>query len=257
VAGELLAEAKDLHIWLNVGPATYASHRRSVPANMNFKTLQRTVPQWKQRAGSVFSGQFDDGIGYILIGSWSAQQEGLLEAALAALRDLADAPGLIVDVRANSGGDETLARKFAGRFVTSSKVYAKNVNRDSATPEGFAGPFERVLKPNRDGKTYAGKVAVLTGPQNMSSCEAFLLMMKQVRRAKLVGEKSYGSSGNPKPFELGNGVTVYIPSWRAMRRDGTCFEGEGIAPDIPVKAEPDDFRTVDPVLNAALEYLRG
>jgi hypothetical protein len=256
-AGELLAEAEDLHLWLKVGPATFASHQRAVPVNMNFKTLQRIVPEWKQHARSVFSGKFDDGIGYILIGTWSSKQDGLLAAALTALEELADAPGLVIDMRANSGGDETLAQQFAGRFVTSSKVYAKHVNRDPSAPEGFSAPFERVLKPNRKGKRYLGKVAVLTGPQNMSSCEAFLLMMKQVRGARLIGEASYGSSGNPKPFDLGNGVTVFIPSWRAMRPDGSCFEGEGIAPDIRVKAEPDDFRNDDPVLKAALDYLRS
>ncbi len=255
-AGKLLADAKDLHIWLTVGPASFASHRRAVPANMNFQTLARIVPNWTQRSNSVYSGRFDNGVGYILITTWSTERE-VLGAALAALDDLIDAPGLIVDVRANSGGDEGAAQQFAGRFVTAPKVYARNLNCDPDKPGRFLGPYDRVLEPNRRGKAFGGNVAVLTGPQNMSSCEAFLLMMKQVPRCKLVGERSYGSSGNPRPFELGNGVTVYLPRWQAMRPDGTCFEGEGIEPDVVIETRPEDFRAKDPVLDAGLAHVGG
>ena len=90
------------------------------------------------------------------------------------------------------------------------------------------------------------------GPANMSSCEAFLLMMKQVSDCKLVGAASYGSSGNPKPVDLGNGVTVYLPSWKALRPDGTCFEGQGLDPDFIVNVTPAELETADPVLQAAL-----
>jgi carboxyl-terminal processing protease len=95
------------------------------------------------------------------------------------------------------------------------------------------------------------------GVGNMSSCEAFLMMMKRVPDCTLVGSKSYGSSGNPKPHGLSNGVTVYLPSWKSMLPDGTEFEGKGIEPDVHVETTPDDFREKDPVLEAALEILRG
>ena len=90
----------------------------------------------------------------------------------------------------------------------------------------------------------------------MSSCEAFLLMMKQVPGCKLVGERSYGSSGNPKPTDLGNGVTVFLSSWKAMRPDGTCFERKGIAPDFPVETTGTELLSRDPVLETALKLLR-
>jgi hypothetical protein len=47
---------------------------------------------------------------------------------------------------------------------------------------------------------------------------AICLMTKQVPGCKLVGGKSYGSSGNPKPTDLGNEVTVFLPSWKADSR---------------------------------------
>lgn len=91
----------------------------------------------------------------------------------------------------------------------------------------------------------------------MSSCESFLLMMKQVPNCKLIGEKSYGSSGNPKPYDLGNGVTVWLPSWKDLGPDGVCLEGQGIEPDIVVRASAQDLRVRDPVLEAAVRWINS
>ena len=81
-------------------------------------------------------------------------------------------------------------------------------------------------------------------------------MMKQAEDATLIGQTSYGSSGNPKPYELSNDVTILLPSWKAMRPDGTTFEGEGISPDIEVAADADDLTARDPILEAALDHLQ-
>ena len=55
---------------------------------------------------------------------------------------------------------------------------------------------------------------------------------------------------------FGGSVVAVLPSWQALRPDGTCFEGEGIAPDIRVAATPADLATRDPILERALEVLR-
>ena len=120
----------------------------------------------------------------------------------------------------------------------------------------FRPLHDRVLVPNPERTTFKGKVAVLMGPKNMSSCESFLLMMKHVPGCKLVGGKSYGSSGNPKPQNLPNGVTVHLPSWKDMLPDGTLLEGKGIAPDIAVKLRKRDLEENDLVLQRALLLLR-
>ena len=73
---------------------------------------------------------------------------------------------------------------------------------------------------------------------------------------KLIDATSYGSSGNPKPTDLGNGVTVYLPSWKDLRPDGTCLEGQGITPDIPITVTSVALESTDPVLQAALTLLR-
>ena len=97
-------------------------------------------------------------------------------------------------------------------------------------------------------------MVTLMGPANLSSNEAFLLMMRAAG-SKLIGQRSAGSSGNPQPHELGNGVTVFLPSWKAMLLDGSPLEGVGVAPDVEVATKPADFEKEDPVLRAAVAEL--
>jgi hypothetical protein len=255
-AGELLANAKDMHIWLDAGGQTTYPFRRDITRNYNLAVLEKTVPGFRRVNDAICTGRFEDGIGYILIQSWATNHAESLKAAFAALAEFSDAPGLIVDVRPNGGGDEPSAQQFAGCFIDKPALYAKHVYRQADQPGGFGELRERTLQPSRDRPKYRGKVIVLMGQANMSSCEAFLLMMKQVPGCKLIGSTSYGSSGNPKPTDLGNGVTVYLPSWKAMLPDGTCFEGKGIKPDIPIQATPLVLEKADPVLQAALTLLR-
>jgi hypothetical protein len=255
-ARELLAQAKDMHIWIEVDGKEIHPYKRNVARNYDLAVLNKVVPGFRKLSGAVYAGRFEDGVGYILIDSWSRDRAEALEQAYAAIWEFSDAPGLIVDVRPNGGGAEPLAQEFAGCFIDKPVVYAKHVYRSVNAPGGFDEPHDRVLEPNKYRPKYRGKVAVLMGPANMSSCESFLMMMKQVPGCKLIGSASYGSSGNPKPTDLGNGVTVYLPSWKDLRLDGTCLEGQGITPDIPITVVPAALETTDPVLQAALTLLR-
>lgn len=256
-AAQLLAHVQDMHIWLEVNGRTVHPFKRNIERNYNLSVLEKAVPRFRKRSATVYAGMFNDGIGYVLISTWGRDQAKALEQAYVVLRAFSRFPGLIVDVRPNGGGAEPLAQEFAGCFIDKPVLYAKHVYRSAEAPGGFDTPHERVLQPNKARPQYRGKVAVLMGQANMSSCEAFLLMMKQVPRCKLIGARSYGSSGNPKPTDLGNGVTALLPSWKALTPEGTCFEGKGIVPDIAVKATQTQLQSHDPVIEAALKWLRS
>jgi hypothetical protein len=235
-AAKLLAQAKDIHLTVKVDDVLLATHRRAVPPNCDVKTLRRLVPNWKKLSPRVVCGRWEDDIGYLLIATWERSHAEALEAVYVALDELSDTKALIVDVRLNAGGDERLAAAFAGCFADRPRVYAKHMYRVPQMPDGFNGPFERTLQPTRGRPAYRGKVAVLMGRHNMSSAEAFLLMMRAVPGCVLVGEASYGSSGNPQPHGLPNGVIVNVPSWKALTAEGQVFEGKGLKPEVEVKA---------------------
>jgi hypothetical protein len=255
IAGQLLAAAKDKHIWLKVEDKQIPAYMNPSIPNANFKLLPQLVPAFQKQGRLVCTGRFPDGIGYILINSWSGSDKDF-DPLYVALKEMANAPGLIVDVRGNSGGSETIAQKFAGCFLDKPALYSKHQYIEPDEPGSFGSLRSRYVMPNEDGPKYRGKVAVLIGPVVISSCESFVLMMKQVPGCKLIGQTTQGSSGNPKPHDLDNGVEVYLPSWKDFLPDGTCIEGKGIDPDIAIEATPDKITTNDPVIDAALKELR-
>jgi len=128
-AAELLAYAEDMHIRVKVDDETVGGFKRSITRNYNIEVLEKTVPGWQRRSDAVFTGRFKDGVGYILIDSWSRSHAEALEQAYVAIWEFAEAPGLIIDVRSNGGGAEPLAQKFAGCFIGEPKIYAQQLER--------------------------------------------------------------------------------------------------------------------------------
>jgi hypothetical protein len=253
----LLEKAGDLHVTVRVGDMLLGTARRTVSPNCDRARLPSIVPRWKKQSEAVCTGRFEDDIGYVAVTTWAAEDPKGLAPLYAALDEFADVKGLVVDVRLNSGGDESLARDFASCFVPAPAVYSRNVYRDPSSPDGFTKPLDRTVEPRKDRAPFKGRIAVLMGIENMSSCESFLLMMKQSPSCRTFGERSYGSSGNPKPHDLGNGVKVFLSSWKDLLPDGSLLEGVGIAPDEEVKAGREDFASGDPVLEAGLAWLRS
>ncbi len=253
-ASSLIAPAKDLHFYFKAGSQYFAPPLPAIARNYDRKSLEKEVPGFSPRGDSIFAGKFDDGITYLMISTWENERARGLEEAYKVLADADASKGLIVDVRPNGGGNENLAANFAGCFIDAPKLYSRHEIRSGGK---FQPARDRKVGPNRAKPGYRGKVVVLMGPNNVSSCESFLMMMKQVPGCLLVGERSRGSSGNPQPIDLGNGVTALVPSWRDLLPDGTCLEGVGIAPDVEVRADPKVFAEKDPVLQAALKKLRG
>lgn len=253
-AVRLLAPARDIHLWLGVDGQVIPTYRRCVRRNIVPSLLPKLVPHLRRHNAVVVSGRFHDGIVYLCLRSWPAAAQRLLQPAYRVLGEaIVSGRPLIIDVRANSGGSEPLAARFAGRFVNRPVCYARHLTRRAGT---FIGPIERWLKPNKARPRYQGQIAVLIGPGTVSSCESFVLMMKQVSGCKLIGQPTAGASGNPKPADLGNGVVVYVPSWLDLALDGTCLEGQGVPPDMEVTTAAEEHGEKDPVLTAALRWLR-
>ncbi len=298
----LLANARDLHVSVAVGAIQIATHRREALLTMRPDRMTELVPGWRDVGGGIAIGRFDDGILYLECASWmpprrstldpngdagrsdrpAPEDAAFLAPLLAAIDGLERPARVIIDVRRNGGGDERLARLVAARFLPAGGagvVYARN----RIGPRGAEGEpplLDRILEPMHGAATHNGQpigfdgdVAVLMGPTNMSACESFLLMMRATGRARLFGERSGGSSGNPKPHDLGNGVTVLLSSWRDYTPAGELIEGVGIAPDEsvrfheagrgashplpgPPEAEGNRPSEPDPVLAAALRWLR-
>lgn len=278
-AGRVLGAAQDPHISLGVNDARFGSVQRSITPNFDPRKLGPTIGELKQLNSISATGVINPGtpraIGYILIGSWPGDGS-LLRPAHDELTTMINVgvARIIVDVRSNGGGDELTARAFAARFTQGRSVYSRNRIRDNSRPGGWLGPYERAVQPIQEEAKenphaaqviadagaaalplFRGRIVVLQGSACMSSNESFLLMMRHGGHAVLMGETSAGSSGNPRPHELGNGVTLVLPSWEDMEPNGHIVEGRGIEPHEKVAFDPQAEK--DTVIETAVKWFEA
>jgi C-terminal processing protease CtpA/Prc len=232
---------------------------REYEPNWSPDAIARLVPGVREIGDGVWSGRIGDGdgaLGYLQIRTLRNESAGALAQVPDVLDELRACRGLVLDLRMNGGGNEALAWPIAAWFVDGQPVYAQTRTRDPDTGRWTVADKRRVAG-NRPPKRFAGKVAVLIGPQVLSSAEAFALMMRQAENATTIGARTGGSSGNPQAHGLPNGLRVFLPSWQACDADGVCFEGKGIAADIEVAVSREDLAAErDPVLHKAIELLR-
>ncbi|MGH8019113.1 MAG: S41 family peptidase [Opitutaceae bacterium] len=262
VAADVLAGARDVHLWLWVEGRKVETYTLDRTGNRDEALLRVSVPNVEVLSDSVCLAMIArEGlppVGYISISGWPADPVSI-EPAIEFVSGLAarGVERLVIDVRGNEGGAEATARRFASHLLREQTIYARHRFRDRRAPDGWGRWRNRVIAPaapSGDGaRRFEGQVVVLFGPRSLSATESFLLMMRHGARAVLIGETSGGSSGNPKPFDLGNGVVAYIPMWEIRCPDGSLLEGRGVAPDLGVRWKPQSGSSGDPMVEAALD----
>ncbi|MCA9256028.1 MAG: hypothetical protein KDA33_10345, partial [Phycisphaerales bacterium] len=251
---ELLSVADDPLIWLTYDGAYTRTCRRGIEPNFNYKTAEKTIGKLTRRSQYVYSARTDDGIGYVLIYSWEGATDETTSLFDQVLALMEDTRALIIDVRPNEGGIPETAISVAGWFVQDETVVLKTIFRDARRPSGMTPPFERKVSPRDATKRYENRVAILMGAKTMASSEWFVLAAKAGRRVRTFGAKTRGASGGGYCSQLPNAVQFCVARSRDVLPDGSSMDG--ITPDIPVEAKDEDFKTSDPVLEAALAALR-
>jgi carboxyl-terminal processing protease len=192
-----------------------------------------------------------DGIPYISINGWNSSSIRTPDFD-AAFERFRSAPKLILDVRANGGGNDQLALEIAGRFARTSVVFGSVKFRNGPSHSDFGPLMTRVLNP-RGPWQYEGSVLLLIGRRCLSSNESFIEAMRQLPNVTLVGDRTGGSTGNPGSFPLALGWSYTVSRWIEYTADNQVIEDVGIAPDVFVPATASDFmQGRDPVLDWAL-----
>ena len=189
-------------------------------------------------------------------------------AAIAAVKANAGARLILFDVRNNGGGNtpakllETIMdRPYAGTIVNTPITIAGSDAQSSFNPD--AGPPPRIMLrygPERTqpvDEAIKGPMAVLMDGGCGSACEDFVIRFQSGKRGPLLGEASFGSTGQP--------YFVNFPQWKMSMRfstkreylpDGSTFEGVGVTPDIAVPQRIADLTAKgDPWLERAIDLL--
>ncbi|WP_417383705.1 S41 family peptidase [Gimesia sp.] len=253
ILSEMLAHLKDLHVYVQVEGTYVKGFNRERDFNASPAAAAHLIGKINQIKGMRW-GRTQDEIGYIAVDSLSNQ--ALLNEFETVLKQMRGTRGLILDIRANGGGAEPLAQKLAGYFLDQPCLYATHQYRSGTKHDDLGSMQKRRLTPSQDWY-YRGPVIVLQGEKTMSSAEAFALMLAECPTVTTMGDRTAGSSGNPRRIDAGAEIIVNLPRWIAYDAAGKPFETVGVQPDIRVKTTPADFtKSSDPVLSAALQRLR-
>lgn len=253
ILNEMLKHLKDLHVYVKVDGNYVQGFNRERFFNASPAAAAHLLGSFNRRKGLRW-GQTKDGIGYIAVDN--LVNESLPRDFETVLQEMKGTRGLILDLRANGGGSEPLGAKLAGFFVDRPRVYAMHQYRNGDQHSDLGARQKRTFAPNKNWY-YRGPVIVLQGEKTMSSAEALVLMLAQCPNVTTIGDRTAGSSGNPRQLNAGAGIIVNLPRWIALNVNAKPIDSVGVQPDVKVKATRDDFtKTKDPILKSALKQLR-
>jgi hypothetical protein len=151
------------------------------------------------------------------------------EKYAAAMDKLADTDGLIMDLRDNRGGGPDGVALLISYFVDERTRLNDLWQRDTGITR------QQWTENKLDGKRYGGKkpVVILAGPDTMSAGEDFVYTMQALKRATVIGERTWGGAHPARPYRLGDHFVAVIPDARTISPiTHANWEGVGVIPDI-------------------------
>jgi hypothetical protein len=230
----LLAALRDPHVWVDApGQARIVPWNQVPKPNFDVAQVLKRLRSYRQVIRNVIAGRTREGYGYLALGTMqgSDAQRAAVESAW---QGLFDAPAIVLDLRVDSGGQETWGQRLCGCLTRTPVVYARQLRRSGPRPGDLAPAGTRRLMPRVDA-AYRGPVVALVGPGCISSGEGMAMMLKALPDVPLVGLPTRGASGNPEAVPLPNGVDVWYSRWVSLLPDGTSIERHGVPPDVVVR----------------------
>lgn len=244
-------------------PGASAPQEITLEPQMEIDSLFRALPYLSEDELTLpVQGEVLDrsGLGYINIATFAADYNLMADLWKHYIDAMIEneVPGLILDLRLNSGGNSGMAMDFAGYFFEQEVILSRDYSYNELIGAWEAEDIPRRLRPGP--AFYDGSIAVLVSPFCVSACEGFSDAMARDGRAIIVGH--YPSAGAFGGVGLGqvklpDDLSMQFPTSRSETLDGELLiEGTGVEPDITVPVtEASVLGLEDPVLNAAIEAL--
>lgn len=153
--------------------------------------------------------------------------------------------GIILDLRNNPGGYLQDAVDIAGEFMPANSVAVIQATGETQVP----------LKVDREGKLINVKVVVLVNGGSASASEILAGALRDNKKIKLIGEKTFGKGTIQEPQELDGGAGLHITIAKWLTPNGTWVHDKGLEPDDKVEDNVDTEE--DEQLLEAVKVLSG
>ena len=188
----------------------------------NNKKILKKIKRKEIKIKNVKSSIIDNHIGYIQIISFMGGTTP--NEFIEALENTKDTDSIIIDLRGNTGGLLDNAVFIANMFIQQGEI-VEIIYRD-----GYKKSINAKSNPNLLNKP----VVVLVNGASASASEILSGALKDYKKAKLVGKKTFGKGLVQKIVPLPNKTGVNITIARYLTPNGTDINKLGIKPDIEV-----------------------
>lgn len=224
VTRDLRATNGDLHLGLRFSPTPPATGR---PAGDPFGDAAR------QNFGFGRAEILEGNVGYLEMTGFIGAS-GYQDVVVDALRFLSRTDALIIDLRRNGGGSGEMTHFMFSHFLGATPVPTIRVQSRSS-PEGTVRQsLASVPGPRRPDVP----LFLLTSQRTASAAEEFSFVLKNQRRATLVGTRTAGAGHMVASRPIGHGFTLSVSITRVSDpTTGREWEQVGVQPDVPVPAE--------------------
>ncbi|HJT17118.1 MAG TPA: S41 family peptidase [Thermoanaerobaculia bacterium] len=213
---DINAIAHDKHLRVAVAsPKTPAAQHSVADPDHGFRTVE-VLP---------------DNIGYLELTKFERPDAAVTEKAAAAFARLKDVDALIIDLRANGGGNPAMVALVSAYVLDRPTLLAEMHHRESEAEPIWSAP--RPANALRHGVP----LFLLTSHDTFSAGEGFAFLLQHLGRAKVVGDQTAGAAHAGRAYSLPCGFEADIPNTSVVL-PGTHadWEGRGVIPDVAVPA---------------------
>lgn len=133
--------------------------------------------------------------------------------------------GVILDLRNNPGGYLQGSVFIGSEFLDKGIIVQQDRGSDG----------KETYEVNRVGKLLKEKLVVLINGGSASASEIVAGALQETKRARLVGEKSFGKGTVQEAEDLSGGAGLHITVARWLLPSGKNINKEGVKPDVEVK----------------------
>ena len=179
---------------------------------------------------TVQSEYLGNGLAYVRLSSFAESTAPDLERAARELTAAAgdELLGVVLDLRSNPGGLLDSAVQVADAFLESGLIV-------SGTGRMRKAQFEQSADA---GDVLEGvPTVVLVNSQSASASEIVAGALQDHKRARIVGEKTYGKGSVQTVMPLGEGSAIKLTTSRYLTPSGRSINGSGIEPDVVVHSD--------------------
>jgi len=170
----------------------------------------------------------EDDVGYVRITHVSKRTLLHLRQALAALRARdALSPGLVIDLRGNTGGSLRQSAAVVDQFVQTGPIVA--------TVGRTGGPVPNLvsdLRAGSQGDEPPVPIAVLVDGRTASGAEIIAAALQGLDRAVIIGSQTYGKGVVQKLYSLGDAAALKMTVAEYVVAGDRRVDGVGVKPDL-------------------------